>query len=151
MNYLLILIIAVAGMALIFFMVKVFFKEPYHKSNPVIFLDSKKLENIGFTFSGNKYVGVYKNFHTSISVTTNIQPNDQVTVMVAVDTGSGPIDFLKTFKTGYFKNKDKGGCTYIGFLLLINASADPVNDIQHKLDNLILLLNEKSIRPFSIG
>jgi len=146
-----VIIIAFAGMSIIFFLTRLLLKQPYSKRTTELFLDIKKLEQIGFTFTGDKYQGTYKGFPIYIYVATNIQENDHASVMIATETSSGPIDFLKTFKTGYFKDTDSGGCTFVGFLLYMKYSADPVKDIQLKLDQLIILLNEKSIKPFPIG
>lgn len=151
MDLWILLIIAIAGMCLIFLITKVFFKKPYSQKIADLYFDLKDLEKHGFIFKEDRYEGMYRDFHVTIFATSNMKSNDLAMVMIATDTHSGPIDFLKTFVTGYFKNPDSGGCTYVGFRLLMQMFNDPTHGVIGKLDRLIDLLNKKRVRPFRIG
>jgi hypothetical protein len=115
-----------------------------------LFNQLKVLENIGFTFKGNKYEGNYKGFLTYIFVSTNIKASDQVQVLVATKTSEHPIDFLNNFFSGYFVNKTDVGCTYVGFRLFISAMNSPIDGVQFRLDKLVDILTEKRVEPYQI-
>lgn len=151
MEYVFIIVAVPLCIAITIYLFKRFAKKTYPKKIENLYVDIQKLESMGFKFTGDKYEGLFRGFYIYIFVTSNMKGNDQVMVMVATNTESGPFDFLKTFSTGYFKNTDGGACTYIGFRLFMKTLYDPVEGIQKKLDKLIDLLNEKTVTPYQIG
>ncbi len=150
MDYLILSIIGVACLSVLFFIAKRFTTKTHPQRTQELFVILKELENHGFIYKGDRYEANYKGYHTSIFAATNIKGNDQVMVMVATETGSAPLDFLKTFLSGYFVNGENGGCSYVGFRLFMNAYLSPAEGVQKKLDTLIDKFNEKGVRPFKI-
>lgn len=150
MDYIILAFISVGCLGLIILARKIFLTKSYPKKTEKLYNDLKDLESLGFAFTGDKYEGNYRGFPTYIFVTTNMKGSDRVMVMVATDTSSGPIDFLNTFLTGYFKNGENGGCTYVSFQLFMRLLLHPTDGVQKKLDKLIDVFNEKSIQPFKV-
>lgn len=151
MEYLILSIASIVCLGSILMIRKRFLNKTYPQKTQQLFNDLSELEKLGFVFKGDKYEGVYKNFLTYIFVTTNMKGSDQVIVMVATDSNSGPIDFLNTFFSGYFKNDTNTGCTYVNFRLFMRLMFDPSEGVQNKLDKLIERLNEKGIKPYQLA
>lgn len=118
------------------------------------------LESIGMVRDANGYNGKYRDFLVYIYATSvplsnrnfnnNLSVGNKFQVWVLAAPQPGELKGVGGFFGKYLVSGEKPGYAMVGFILNYNTTSTPAEDIKVKLDALIDILIQRSIKPYSM-
>lgn len=138
----------------IIFLARYFTKKVYPERTEKMLDALPSLTEIGLQRDQNGYSGKYRDFPVYIYATTSIKSygpygGNRFQVWIIAAPEKEQVKGLGGFFGKYIISGEKEGYAMIGFMLSFDATATPAADVRTRLDEMIGIMEEKKIKPYT--